>query len=128
MTFLESFMDKADDLSWMTQIVMDGNGSRTLEFETWSPAGEDMVIEIELDEDSKTDNAEEVLKYLAEYAGDFNPDEHACEWYGKGRGEPDSLQALLDDANEQKRMYEDLYKAALKAYQKTKKAERAEQK
>lgn len=30
---------------------------------------------------------------------DFDPEEHAAMWYGQNRGEPSSLRALLDNAD-----------------------------
>ena len=39
-------------------------------------------------------------KSIADYAEDFDPDEHAKMWYGQHRGEPESMRDLLNDADD----------------------------
>lgn len=39
-------------------------------------------------------------KSIEDYAEDFDADEHAEMWYGANRGEPKSMRALLNDADE----------------------------
>ena len=62
------------------------------EIEFTSPAGEDFVATV------SADSAHDLWASLTNYAMWFDPDEHAAQWFGANRGEPDSLCVLLDDA------------------------------
>lgn len=59
----------------------------------YSPAGEDFGFEVQKGERSQ------VIKDIVDYAFSFDPEEHASMWYGANRGEPTSLRALLNDAD-----------------------------
>ena len=63
-------------------------------FNYYSPAGEDFGFEITREEKSK------MIENIIDYAFDFDPEEHAAMWYGANRGEPSSMRALLDDADD----------------------------
>ena len=69
-----------------------GEEEKYVEFEFCSPAGED-VIWTEF-----YDKLDDIPDKLTERYHDFDPEDHAAEWYHAGRGEPSSLAVLLDDA------------------------------
>ena len=73
------------------------------EIETYSPAGEDVLITIWYDGTTK-----DFIREFARYADDFDAEEHAAGWYGANNGEPDSLRELLDDADAIKTMLCDM--------------------
>lgn len=77
-----------------------------VEFEQYSPAGEDFIFTVW----GNTPDA--IVAAVREYADDgFDPEAHAAEWYGANKGEPRSLRALLDDADEIDEMLEQLAQA-----------------
>lgn len=86
-----------DDLNWHFHRCSDGS----VELESWSPAGENIVVDIE---------GKDIPAEVAEYAEDFDPDEHAEMWVeGRGkRGVPSSIRELIDDANDIKEMLKTL--------------------
>ena len=89
-----SSMDEVfDDLNWRFHRCSDGSG----ELESWSPAGEDIVFDIE---------GKDIPAEVAEYAEDFDPDEHAEMWVEhRGRGGcPSTIRELVDDADAIKEM------------------------
>ena len=66
------------------------------ELETWSPAGEDVVIDIWFDGTNKG-----FIDSFRQYSLEFDPDEHAEMWVefrGK-RGVPHGIRDLIDDAD-----------------------------
>lgn len=75
------------------------------ECETWSPAGEDLVVTIWYDGTGR-----DFIKNFREYADDFDPDEHAEIWANsRGRnGVPNSIRELIDDADAIKEMLDDM--------------------
>ena len=81
------------------------------DLEKYSPAGEDFIVHVSVDNESNADYWREVL----DYEDDFDPDDHAVMWYGQNRGEPTSLRVLLDDAEAIKEMLEQLWRALLNA-------------
>lgn len=89
-----SSMDEVfDDLNWRFHRCSYGSG----ELESWSPAGEDIVFDIE---------GKDIPAEVAEYAEDFDPDEHAEMWVEhRGRGGcPSTIRELVDDADAIKEM------------------------
>lgn len=85
-----------------------------VEMEFFSPAGEDFVFNlwfVEGDIDS-------FVKAFDEYASDFDPEAHAGEWYNNRdevRGVPQSLRALLKDADAIKEILEETVQALAEA-------------
>ena len=100
----DAFAFMAEDLGWRCDYVVYSQID-CVELEKYSPAGEDFFFDI----DSECfDSYNKLYDELYQQWDDFNPDEHAAGWYGKNKGEPDSLQELLDDANAIKGILEDL--------------------
>jgi len=64
--------------------------------ENYSPAGEELVIEVE-DKES-----------IISYCDNYDCDEHFELWYGANRGEPSSPRALMDDCDAIGEMLEQL--------------------
>lgn len=62
-----TLLDKAEDLGWRVHFYDDNS----IEFETYSPAGEDFIFSIE---------GGDIAREVAEYAYDFDADEHASMW------------------------------------------------
>lgn len=88
----------AEKLGWKVSFrvqespINPGSVDKYVEFEGYSPAGEDL----DFIEFYRT--ITDIPRLLRERYADFDPDEHAAGWYGKNKGEPCSLRALLDDA------------------------------
>lgn len=100
-------IEKAEELEWACRADDEGG----LEFEKYSPAGEDFIFYVE---------GADPVREVKEYARDFCADEHAemwCESRGK-RGVPDSIRALIDDADAIQEMLNELADALaeLEAY------------
>lgn len=73
-----------------------------VELETYSPAGEDFSIIVEV---------ENFPESVREYANDFDANEHAEMWIearGKVNGVPDSIRELIEDAEEIQEMLNEL--------------------
>ena len=88
----------AEKLDWRVtfgeQALQSGKTKKYVEFERYSPAGEDLIIT------EYYHSIPEISDKLIERYNDFDPEQHAAEWYGANRGEPYSLQDLLDDARD----------------------------
>lgn len=92
----EKVNDVLENNGWKLCSVEKQDGEYWAEIENWSPAGEDLVETIWFDGTSKG-----FCRAVAEYAADFDPDEHA-ELYVNMRGErgvPNSIRALINDAD-----------------------------
>lgn len=105
--------DVADTLDFCvtfgTQLGRNGDTEKYVEFEGCSPAGEDILWT------EFYDRLDDIPDKLIERYHDFDPDAHAAGWYNAGRGEPSSLQELLDDANAQEDMLAELIRFLRKA-------------
>ena len=78
-----------------------------VEGEYWSDLGEDVIVTLVI----KEATIEEVVHAMYEYEENFDPEEHATEWFNM-RGEhgtPTSLRALLKDADEQAKKLEQIF-------------------
>lgn len=66
------------------------------ELETYSPAGEDVIIDIWFDGTNKG-----FIDSFRQYALEFDPDEHAEMWveFRGRRGVPHGIRELIDDAD-----------------------------
>lgn len=91
-------LDKAEDLGWYVHFCQDNS----IEFEKWTSAGEDFVFSIE---------GGDIVREVAEYAYDFDADEHASMWINARErvpGVPKSIRTLIDDADEIQKMLDEL--------------------
>lgn len=81
---------------------------KTVELENWSPADQDLVIELE------ASSPEELIESLRYYIESYNPWEEAQIWIkdGKGqRGAPEDPEDVLRDMKECKKMMKNLLEA-----------------
>ena len=88
---------KAEKMDW--KWCDDDDGS--VELETWSPAGEDIIVDLE---------GKDLVREMREYAANFDVDEHVeplVEMRGK-RGVPSSARVLVEDAEEIQNMLDEL--------------------
>lgn len=99
---MDSLVDAAEKLDWTVRVSDDW-----IEFEKYSPEGEDFGFSI------NGTNERDVARLVREYAEDFDADEHAEMWVesrGK-RGVPESIRALIDDADAIQEMVDELAEA-----------------
>ena len=101
----EKFIEVCEANKW----YVNENGAGDFEIETYSPAGEDVIVPVCVEDE----NNAEYWKKVFEYEDNFDPSEHAAMWYGQNRGEPSSLRDLIDDAEAIKKMLEQLWRALL---------------
>lgn len=105
-SLMNALVEAAEQTDWSVHIEND-----CIEFEKYSPAGEDFLFTITGNEE------DEVVEKVREYAYDYDPDEHAEMWVesrGK-RGVPDSIRTLIDDADAIKEMLFELVEELRKA-------------
>lgn len=102
----EALENICDDLGCRFGYYATDAGHEYVEIEGQSPAGEDLIVGLVGDE---LNDGDSIVKALYNNWDWFDADEHAAEWYGANRGEPNSLRVLLDDADAIKEMYGDLY-------------------
>jgi len=91
-------LEKAEDLGWRVHFYDDNS----IGFKTYSPAGEDFIFSIE---------GRDIVREVAEYAYDFDADEHASMWIDareRVSGVPQSIRTLIDDADEIQKMLDEL--------------------
>ena len=109
----EKVTDILENNGWRLCSVEKQDGEYYAEIENWSPAGEDLVETIWFDGTNKG-----FCRAVAEYAADFDPDEHA-ELYVNMRGErgvPNSIRALLNDADASGDMFDELAEKLSRVY------------
>ena len=73
------------------------NGETCVEMEFYSPENEDVVFSVWFD-----GTKQGFAQAFKDYADDFDPEEHAAEWYNLRKrvsGVPSSIRTLLDDAD-----------------------------
>lgn len=92
----DSIVEAIESLGWSVE-----QDDIYFTIEQWSPAGEDIC--------ETFDYEEPIVKQAQNIYDYFNPDEHAVEWFGQGRGEPSGLRELLDDADAINHMYYELW-------------------
>lgn len=105
-SLMNALVEAAEQIDWSVHIEND-----CIEFEKYSPAGEDFLFTITGNEE------DEVVEKVREYAYDYDPDERAEMWVesrGK-RGVPDSIRTLIDDADAIKEMLFELVEELRKA-------------
>lgn len=101
----QKYIDILEQNDWsISSYTNDGR----VELKTYSPAGEDFLICVEV---------ENFPESVREYANDFDIDEHAEMWIearGKVKGVPDSIRVLIDDAEAIQKMLNKLSDALVK--------------
>ena len=92
------YIDVLESLDWR---ICDYTGDGRIEIENYSPAGENLIVCVEV---------ENFPESVYEYARDFDADEHAEMWvrHRGERGCPSSVRELIDDADAIKEMLEEL--------------------
>lgn len=92
------YIDVLESLDWR---VCDYTDDGRVEIENYSPAGEDLIVCVDV---------ENFPESVDEYARNFDPDEHAAMWIeSRGtRGIPSSTRTLIDDADAIKEMLKEL--------------------
>lgn len=99
------YIDVLESLDWR---VCDYTGDGRIEIENYSPAGENLIVCVEV---------ENFPESVYEYARDFDVDEHAAELIAN-RGEngiPDSVLVIAEDAYKIRDMLKELAYALLSA-------------
>lgn len=100
----EKYREICERLGWRVIECSDGN----FELEKWSPAGEDIVFDVD---------AGSFLDSVKSYYDDFDIDEHVALWIesrGK-RGVPSTVRELLEDAEAIDAMLKELAEALFAA-------------
>ena len=79
---------------------------RYVEFEYWSDLGEDCIIPLQLEDFTLND----LFHELFNEADCFDAEDHASMWYEQRgqHGAPTSLRALLEDADKQQKLLDDI--------------------
>lgn len=101
MELSKKITDILDNQDFYIISVEQQNGEYIAELKTYSPEGEEVIIDIWFNGTNK-----DFIDKFDEYADDFDPDEHAERWI-EHRGEggcPSSIRALIDDADAIKRI------------------------
>lgn len=90
----------------------DGN---TVLLETWSPEGQDVVFEAQLE---APESCEEFIEALKEHAANYDPDEEATLWLGSDghgkNGAPYRISDLLEDMQWAEKFFTDVTRFAQK--------------
>lgn len=95
----QKYVDILEGNDW---IVSSYTNDGKVELEKYSPAGEDFLMCVEV---------ENFPKSVREYANYFDADKHAEMWIearGRVKGVPNSIRELIDDAEEIKKMLNEL--------------------
>lgn len=103
------YIEVFDNLGWKADNYEHwGSKDFRVELEKWSPLGEDIVLDV---------RAKNLVDEIAEYADNFDPEEHAAELiaHRSTNGIPSSIEALLDDAYKIYDMLQELKEALQKA-------------
>ena len=107
---MKKLIDLMEDLGWTIRDLKDyeylvSEGKTQLEFNQFSPAGEDFNFYIEFN-----NNIQDFLNELREYVNDFDIDEHVKIWIDVlgQNGVPSTIRELLEDAESIKEMLEEL--------------------
>lgn len=100
-TLHDKLIEAAESLGW--SVYEDEGG---FEISKYSPAGEDFSFFV-------PGKAKSLVNQVARYAADFDADEHAEMWVeSRGKnGVPDSIRALIDDADAIQEMLDELTEA-----------------
>lgn len=90
-----------ESLDWRVSSFLDDSSGERVEIETYSPAGEDILVCVEIDD---------FPRRIREYAEDFDVDEHVELWIeSRGqRGVPETARELIEDAEAIQKMLNEL--------------------
>lgn len=102
----KSIVDLLDENGIRVNSVEEQGGQFVAELEFWPPADEDMLVTIWFD-----GTPADFVDKFSEEAADFDPDEHAKMWIenmNSVSGVPQSVRALIDDADAIKEFLEDV--------------------
>ena len=109
--FLEAIAQKFD---CTCQFESDGT---TVLLETWSPEGQDVFFEAQLED---PESCEEFLEALKEHAANYDPDEEAALWLGSDghgkNGAPYRMSDLLEDMQWAEKFFTDVARFAQKYF------------
>lgn len=90
---IDRLKEAAAELDWtastLTSHTAEGAEIYCVDFEAYSPAGEDFIFSV------WGENAEEIVQEVCEYADNFDETEHVIQWIG-GSGAPDALTLAID--------------------------------
>ena len=109
----KKIMDVLEACGWRLNSIEKQNGEYCAEIENWSPAGEDLPETIWYNGTGKG-----FVEAVQEWASDYDADEHAEMWVeSRGeRGVPNSIRALINDADAIGGMFDDLAEALSRVY------------
>lgn len=109
----KKIMDVLEDCGWRLNSIEKQNGEYCAEIENWSPAGEDLPETIWYNGTGKG-----FVEAVQEWASDYDADDHAEIWVElRGqRGVPNSIRALIKDADAIGGMFDDLAEALSRVY------------
>lgn len=115
MGLLGQVLDTMTSLGWSyTETDYSGNEGG-YEFENWSPAGEDLILDAnygskDLSDDEKGKN---LIEDIVSYCDNFDVDDHVEMWLearDSVRGVPQSARTLVEDAEDIEEMYQEIVK------------------
>ena len=92
----QKYVDVCEQLDWVVR-----DYGKEVELESDSPAGENLIVPV---------GADNFVQNVRDYAASFDVDEHVEMWVGSRgqRGVPDTIRELLDDAEDIKKMLDEL--------------------
>ena len=99
----------ANDNDWSVSFG-EQDGQENIEFEGYTPAGQDLIISIWFDD--KDESMSDVSAKIRDYAFNYDPDYEASLWIGEDghgkNGAPYHLSDILADMEDAKQMIYDL--------------------
>ena len=109
----KNIVKAAEDLDWSVTDAREAGftvdkGITQLEFEKYSPAGEDFSFTVE------SDSPEGLIDEISAYSADFDKEEHIRMWIGAGEhgtGGVPSIKELVEDADAIEDMLRELAEA-----------------
>lgn len=109
----KKIMDVLEACGWRLNGIEKQDGEYCAEIENWSPAGEDLPETIWYNGTGKG-----FVEAVQELASDYDADEHAEKWVeSRGqRGVPNSIRALINDADAIGEMFDDLAENLSRVY------------
>lgn len=101
----KKIMDVLENCGWRLNSIEKQDGEYIAEIENWSPAGEDLPETIWYNGTGKG-----FVEAVQEWAADYDADEHAEMWieFRGTRGVPNSIRALVNDADAIGDMFDEL--------------------
>lgn len=113
----ELIIEIAADEGWTVDIYEINEKVENVCFQRYSPSGQDFSFQVEI----KDNNPMSLIKEMADYYDDFNPDREALQWYDeKGHGTNGAPKRLKDIIIDFEKIEEAIYQLQL-IYQRRKK-------